>query len=141
MGKRFDAAMKIKPYLQKGAQSLGDADALEIKSLYPEWENGVEYTTRKKAQYKGKLYRCLQAHTSQIDWTPDVVPSLWTVIDEEHKGTINDPIPYSGNMELESGLYYIQDDVIYRCTRDTGIAVYAPLKDLVGLYVEVAVNG
>ena len=141
MGKRFDAAMKIKPYLQKGAQSLGDADALEIKSLYPEWESGVEYTTRKKAQYKGKLYRCLQAHTSQADWTPDVVASLWTVIDEEHKGTVNDPIPYSGNMELTSGLYYVQDEVIYRCTRDTGIAVYAPLKDLVGLYVEVADNG
>ena len=137
MGKRFDAAMKIKPYLQKGAQSLGDADALEIKSLYPEWENGVEYTTRKKAQYKGKLYRCLQAHTSQADWTPDVSASLWTVIDEEHKGTINDPIPYSGNMALENGKYYEQDGVVYLCTRDTINPVFSELKDLVGLYVEV----
>lgn len=137
MGKRFDAAMKIKPYLQKGAQSLGDADALEIKSLYPEWESGVEYTTRKKAQYKGKLYRCLQAHTSQADWTPDVSASLWTVIDEEHKGTINDPIPYSGNMALENGKYYEQDGVVYLCTRDTINPVFSELKDLVGLYVEV----
>ena len=141
MPKRFDAAMKIKPYLQKGAQSLSDADALEIKSLYPEWESGVEYTTRKKAQYKGKLYRCLQAHTAQVDWTPAVAASLWTVIDEAHAGTIEDPIPYSGNMALEQGKYYAQDGITYLCTRDTGIAVHSALKDLVGHYVEVSNNG
>lgn len=138
MGKRYDAAVKIKPLLQKGAQSLGDADALQIKTIYPEWEVNIEYTTRKKVQRNGKLYRCLQAHTSQSDWAPEVSTSLWTVIDEEHAGTYEDPIPYEGNMILENGKYYSQYDVIYLCTRDTGIAVYNPLADLVGLYVEVA---
>lgn len=137
MGKRLDEALRIKPLIQKGAQSLSDAEALEVKSIYPEWESGVEYTTRKKVQYKGKLYRCLQAHTSQSDWTPDVAASLWTVIDEVHSGTIDDPIPYSGNMALENGLYYIEDDVIYRCTRDSINPVFSPLADLVGIYVEV----
>ena len=89
-------------------------------------------------QYKDKLYRCLQAHTSQDDWTPAVAASLWTVIDEAHAGTIEDPIPYSGNMALEHGKYYAQDSIIYLCTRDTGIAVHSALKDLVGHYVEVA---
>ena len=41
-------------------------------------------------------------------------------------------------MELENGKYYSQDGVTYLCTRDTGIPVYNPLKDLVGIYVEVA---
>ena len=50
--------------------------------------------------------------------------------------TPTDPIPYSGNMALESGKYYIQDYTIYLCTRDTGNPVYNPLADLVGLYVE-----
>lgn len=140
MGKRYDAALRIKPVLQKGAQSLGDEDALTIKTLYPEWEVGVEYTARKKVQYKGKLYRCLSAHTSQADWAPDVVPSLWTVIDEEHKGSLADPIPYDGNMALENGKYYSQGGVVYYCNRDTVNPVYSPLKDLVGLFVEVA-NG
>ena len=140
MGKRHDAALRVKPVLLKGAQSLGDEDALTIKTLYPEWMVGVEYTARKKVQYKGKLYRCLSAHTSQADWTPEAVASLWTVINEEHKGTINDPIPYDGNMVLENGKYYIQYDVIYICTRNTGISVHADLKDLVKVYVEVA-NG
>jgi hypothetical protein len=140
MAKRHDAALRIKPLYQKGAQSLGDDDAIQIKNIYPDWEVGVEYTARKKVQYKGKLYRCLSAHTSQADWTPDVVPSLWTVIDEEHKGTISDPIPYDGNMALENGKYYSQDGVVYLCNRDTVNPVYSPLKDLVGLFVEVA-NG
>ena len=138
MGKRYDAALRIKPVLQKGAQSLGDEDALTIKTLYPEWETGIEYTARKKVMRNGTLYRCLQAHTSPADWSPDVVPSLWTVIDEKHKGTINDPIPYNGNMALEAGKYYSQDGVVYYCTRDSINPVYAALKDLVPLYVEVA---
>lgn len=45
------------------------------------------------------------------------------------------PIPYSGNMALTSGLYYIQDYTIYLCTRDTGNPVYNPLAELVGIYV------
>lgn len=54
------------------------------------------------------------------------------------EGTLDDPIPYSGNMALESGKYYIQDGVAYRCTRDTVNPVYNALADLIGLYVEKA---
>ena len=137
MGKRFDAAMKIKPYLQKGAQSLGDADALQIKTIYPEWVSGASYEVENKALHHDVLYRCIQAHTAQEGWTPDVTASLWTAIDEAHAGTIADPIPYKWNMALEHGKYYAQDGIIYLCTRDTGIAVHNDLKDLVGIYVEV----
>ena len=90
----------MKPLIQKGAQSLDDADALEIKSIYPVWNGAAAYDAGDKVQCNGKLYRCLQAHTSQADWTPDVTASLWTVIDEEHKGTADDPVLYSGNMVL-----------------------------------------
>lgn len=138
MPKRFDAAMRIKPVLAKGAQSLSDAEALKVKGIYDEWTAGTEYGKGKKALYKNVLYRCKEAHTSQSDWTPDVAASLWTVIDETHNGTIEDPIPYNGNMALEAGKYYSQDGVVYYCTRDSINPVYAALKDLVPLYVEVA---
>lgn len=140
MGKWTDEALRMKPLLQKGAQSLGDADALKIKSIYPRWDGAAAYDVGDKVQYMDKLYRCLQAHTAQADWKPDVTAALWTVIDEAHAGTITDPIPYSGNMALEQGKYYEQDGVVYLCTRDTINPVYSALKDLVGLYVEVA-NG
>ena len=140
MAKRHDEALRVKPLYQKGAQSLGDEEAIQIKNIYPEWEVGVEYTARKKVMRNGTLYRCLQAHTSQADWAPELAPALWTAIDETNAGTIDNPIPYNGNMALEAGKYYSEDGVVYYCTRDSINPVYAALKDLVPLYVEVA-NG
>jgi hypothetical protein len=63
--------------------------------------------------------------------------SMYTEVCETHSGTIDDPIPYSGNMALESGLYYMQDYEIYLCNRDTVNPVFNALSELVGLYVEV----
>lgn len=110
--------------------------ALRMTTFYPEWAENTEYTTGYKVQRGGKLWRCLQAHTSQAGWEPENAASLWTEICESHAGTLEDPIPYSGNMALESGKYYSQDGKVYRCTRDTGNPVYNALSELVGLYVE-----
>ena len=62
--------------------------------------------------------------------------ALYVRVDETHTGDQYDPIPYDGNMALTAGLYYTQDGVTYLCNRDTGIAVYNALSELVGLYVE-----
>ena len=110
--------------------------ALRMVAFYPEWTADTEYTIGYKVQRNGKLWRCRQAHTSQTGWEPENAASLWTEICENHDGTLEDPIPYSGNMALESGKYYMQDGKIYRCTRDTGNPVYNALSELVGLYVE-----
>lgn len=116
--------------------SVDDNTALRMVEFYPEWSAGQAYTAGYKVQYGGKLWRCLQAHTAQTGWEPENVQALWTEICETHDGTMADPIPYSGNMALESGKYYIQDYVIYKCTRDTINPVYQPLSELVGIYVE-----
>ena len=122
---------------QINSLAVEDNMALRMTKFYPEWAAGIDYATGYKVQHGGKLWRCVQAHTSQAGWEPENAASLWTEICESHAGTIDDPIPYSGNMALESGKYYIQDYVIYRCTRDTINPVYNALADLVGLYVKV----
>ena len=109
--------------------------ALRMVEFYPEWATDTAYTAGYKVQRGGKRWRCKQAHTAIATWEPENAASLWEVINETHSGTKYDPIPYSGNMALESGKYYIQDDVIYLCTRDTGNPVYHALAELVGLYV------
>ena len=116
--------------------TVDDNTALRMVAFYPEWAADTEYTIGYKAQRNGKLWRCRQAHTSQTGWEPENAASLWTEICESHAGTLDDPIPYSGNMALESGKYYMQDGKVYRCTRDTGNPVYNALSELVGLYVE-----
>ena len=117
---------------------LDDATALTVKSLYPDWEVGKAYSAGERFVYDDMLYKVITAHTSQADWTPDVTESLYTVINETHAGTPEDPIPYSGNMVLENGKYYTQDGVTYLCTRDTVNPVYNTLAELVGQYVELA---
>ena len=130
-------AMLIKQ--QINTITVDDQTALRMVEFYPEWAAGQAYAAGYKVQHGGKLWRCLQAHTSQSGWEPSTATaSLWEEICESHAGTKDDPIPYSGNMALTAGLYYIQNYVIYLCNRDTGNPVYNPLAELVGLYVEVA---
>ena len=116
---------------------VDDQTALRMKAFYPEWKAGKDYAAGYKVQYKEKLYKVVTAHTSQADWTPDVTVTLYERIDETHDGSEFDPIPYDGNMVLESGKYYTQDGVTYLCTRDSGIALHHALAELVGQYVEL----
>lgn len=120
---------------------LTDEESLEVKEMYPEWESkmGQQVNVGEKYQYNGKFWKVLQQHTVQENWKPgEGTESLYAEVSKGHAGTKEDPIPYNNNMELENGKYYSQDDVTYICTRDTGIPVYNPLADLVGIYVEVA---
>lgn len=147
MAKRHDAALRIKPLYQKGAQSLADEEALEVKGIYEQWEKLCERGETVNKDYKF-LYGKQLCKTEQPTYTFTAlhVPgttgteSLFSFIDETNAGTIDNPIPYNGNMALEAGKYYSQDGVVYYCTRDTINPVYAALADLVPLYVEV-VNG
>ena len=129
---------------QINALSVDDNAALRMLEFYPEWADLIGKVADRagfRFTYGGKLYKTIPAnHTFQADWVPGVgTESLYTRIDETHDGSLYDPIPYDGNMELTEGLYYTQDGVMYLCNRNTGQPVYNALADLVGLYVEIAV--
>lgn len=59
-------------------ESATDEQALSVPALYPAWWPGVAYTTGQRVLYSGVLYKVLQDHTSQDDWTPDAAPSLFS---------------------------------------------------------------
>lgn len=72
------AAEKLQELVtMKTLQGATDAEALEMRPLYPEWQTGIEYTKGTFMQYDSILYRVLQDHTSQADWTPDKAVSLY----------------------------------------------------------------
>lgn len=66
-----------------------------------------------------------------------MTPSLFNVIDVEHGGTLEDPIPAELNMVYENGKYYIENDVVYKCIRDSGIALAYMPSQLIGSYFEL----
>lgn len=59
---------------------LDDETALDVLTLFPLWQSGKAYAVDERIRFGDKLYRCVQAHTSQADWTPDKTPALWTEV-------------------------------------------------------------
>lgn len=60
--------------------SIDEVTATEHTDYFAEWASGVAYTVGNIRQYNEQLYKCVQAHTSQEDWTPDSAASLWSKI-------------------------------------------------------------
>ena len=143
MSDLLEMARNLRPYIEQAVQNLPDADGLKAKPLYPRWEalvkkGSVEAEKGYRFTYNGDLYKCTDKNPKfQADWVPgNGTAALYVRIDEAHAGTLVDPIPYDGNMELKAGLYYTQSGVTYLCNRNTGQPVYNSLAELTGLYVE-----
>lgn len=75
-----ERARELRPYIEKAATNLPDEDALQAVELFPQWVTGHAYAVDDRLQYKNVLYRVVQAHTSQEDWTPDVTPAMFVVV-------------------------------------------------------------
>lgn len=116
-------ATALKASIDTAASVLTDAQAAKAPMLYPKWIVGEKVSPGDRRYYEPtkKLYKVIDGagHTTQADWTPDKTPALWTVIDVEHEGTLDDPIPASRGMEYTYGLYYLdpEDGKLYICQR------------------------
>lgn len=112
--------------------------ALEMKAYFPLWTDlvGQEANIGFRFQYDELLYEVIKPHTFSEEWKPDSgTESLYKVVQIEASGSIDDPIEWKKNMELFEGKYYIEDGILYLCTRDSGIALSYTLADLVDQYV------
>ena len=140
-----DVAM-VRSVVEAGAATLSDGEAAKMPSLSQEWVVGEQVETGDRRYYDPtqRLYKCRQAHTTQADWTPDLTPAMWAVVDVDHAGTQDDPIPAARGMDYTYGKYYRdpEDGKIYLCKRtgepDGGVInlQYLP-HDLIGNYFEV----
>ena len=132
--------LKAQKLMMKTQVNVPSNTALEIPDLFPNFVDVIGEDVKKGniLRYMGKLYRVRQDHTVLAIYTPGIeTASLYEVIDREHAGTIDDPIPYTPPMEIYAGKYYTQEGQLYKCTRDSGQALTHDLSALVGLYVEI----
>ena len=122
---------------------LSTEEALSVIDLHPAWEVGIDVTPPDRYRDNGKLWECLKPHKTQDNWRPSLnTSSLWKLVKVnadggDPAGTIDDPIPYEPPMEIIEGLYYIQSNVKYKCTRSSGQPLTHNLSELVGIYVEL----
>lgn len=124
---KLQAAEQLRKALQIFAQTLTDEEAMEIATVYPAWATDTAYKVNEMVTYglnevdDPQLYRCVQAHTSQADWTPDVTPSLWVAI-----GLAPDQIPIWSQPTGAHDAYNKGDQVHYPTKTDP---VYESLID------------
>lgn len=119
-------AYALRALIEKATKSLSDEDALTGIELFPSWAIDTQYELDIRVRYNSKLYKCVQAHTSQSNWTPDITPALWTEVAEP--GTIpvwHQPTGVQDAYMIGDKVHYpTKDDPIYISTMDYN--VYAP---------------
>lgn len=105
-------AIAYRRKIEAAAATLSDEQALESIELYPKWKAGIVVAVSKRYQYSGKLYKCLQGHTTQAQWTPDITPALFVEVSIEEWPEIPENIPstapwMSGDKGTWKGQHYI----------------------------------
>ena len=83
MGTLLEAAQKLRVAMDIAGAKLDDATALDAMALYLLWKADVAYAIGQRVRYGDKLYKCVQAHTSQGDWMPSATPALWVRVSVE----------------------------------------------------------
>lgn len=121
-------AVELRPVIEQASASLSDGEAAKSPELFPRWADHIGETVkpgdrRSDMDESGVLhvYRVNkgQGHTTQENWPPHSTPAMWTIINVDHAGTQDDPIPASRGMEYEYGKYYLdsEDGKTYKCER------------------------
>ena len=89
---KLQIAEQFRKALQMFAASLNEEQAMEIATVYDKWEAGKDYAVGTYLTYgensvgDPQLYKVVQDHTSQADWTPDVSPALYVAIGLDDQG-------------------------------------------------------
>lgn len=117
-------------YLKNSRPLMDDKNALLGMELYTFWDDIPEGTEIKEGERLRHpkvdpiLWKCIKTHNKQTNWAPSIhTASLWTAINEEHAGTLEDPIPVPEQLtsfEYEWGKYYLEDGTKYLCNRQGG---------------------
>lgn len=75
-----EQAMQMRKLLEGQTDAMTDEEILNYPDLVEKWKSGKRYSTGKRLEYNGTIYKVLQEHTSQDDWTPDAAPSLFAKV-------------------------------------------------------------
>lgn len=106
MGRYLEAAKVIRAAMDAAAAALTDDEALKAAALYPAWSAQDTYDAGERVRFDGTLYKCLQPHAAQPDWTPTAAPSLWAKVLTSDTG---EALPWE---QPESTNPYMQGDKV-----------------------------
>lgn len=76
-------ALAFRHKVESAAEMQTDEQAVESIDIFPAWQSYMDAMANKRYRYGNKLYRCIQPHRTQPDWTPDVTPALFVEVSIE----------------------------------------------------------
>lgn len=126
----------VKQYNER--TDISNEEALDYMAIIYPWDYYLDkvLTEGMMVTYEDKPWRVRQTHTPLEIYPPSLnTASLYEAIDKEHDGTLEDPIPYNPPMEIFIDKYYIENNEIYKCIRNSDTALSHSLRDLIGIYV------
>lgn len=126
----------VKQYNER--TDISNEEALDYMAIIYPWDYYLDkvLTEGMMVTYEDKPWRVRQTHTPLEIYPPSLeTASLYEKIDKEHDGTLEDPIPYNPPMEIFINKYYIENNEVYKCIRNSDTALSHSLKDLVSIYV------
>lgn len=118
-------AIAFRRKIEQASAWTDDADALEMIELFPMWRFPKDYIVGERIQYNSSLYKCVQAHTSQADWTPDATPALWVRVSVEEypewiqpQGSadaymVGDKVTHNGKRWISTADYNVWEPSVY----------------------------
>lgn len=83
MGIIIDKARRLRHKIENLAITMTDEEGLQFVDLFVNWDVNIEYAVGDRVKFNDTLYKCVQAHTSQASWTPDLTPALWVRVTVE----------------------------------------------------------
>ena len=83
MGIIIEKARRLRHKIENLAETMTDEEGLQFVDLFVNWATDTAYALDDRVKFNDTLYKCVQAHTSQDDWTPDITPALWVVVTVE----------------------------------------------------------
>ena len=98
-----------------------DEISLQVPNLYPVWKENVQYAVDERVLYNDILYKVLQAHTSQTDWTPDVAASLFAKVLIPNENVIPEWEQPDSTNPYMTGDKVMYDDKIYVSIIDNNV--------------------
>lgn len=135
---RFEIIEELVTKQYNTRTDISNEEALDYMAIIYPWDYYLNkvLTDGMIVTYEDKPWRARQTHTAMEIYPPSLATaSLYEAIDKEHDGTLEDPIPYNPPMEIFIDKYYIENNEVYKCIRNSDTALSHSLKDLVGIYV------
>lgn len=124
MSQITDKARRLRATIETLAENLDDSAAIDAVELFPNWAVDAEYEKDERVRYNGVLYKVLQSHTSQEDWTPDTASSLFARVlipDPDVIPVWEQPDSTNPYMKGDKVHYPTADDDIYESTIDNNV--------------------